>query len=476
MKRKILHDISVSSIQVFINQVSGIAVFYILSRYISKPVFGEISWCLALLMLAFAILGFGIDQVVVKKIAAGHDISSLASTYLLHILVTGTLFISGLWLISLLTGHLSEKVITLLLLATGQFFIFLSLPFKQIANGKEAFRRLLLMSVGANIGKVIGLLLLAGYGRLTLRTFLIIYISASVLELVICLYTGRRFLKRPNRLSLNLQLYKSLVKESLPQLGVIICNAGIARFDWIWLGILSTTSILAEYSFAYKVFEISTLPLLVIAPLLLPRITRWFHLGAERDMKRKTQNLITLAKYEIIIACLGSMLLNIVWTPFIDPLTDNKYGSVNQYTILILSAGVPFLYVNNILWSVNFARNQMKLILSIFITSFLVTCGGDLLLIPFFHAEGAAVAYLIAIIIQTLQFLGKTRLDNSWKIHGYLLLGVGTALISGFLAKYISRLPAIQIPVAVCLYFLIISASRQISKTDYFKIKKTIWA
>lgn len=474
MKRKIIHDISASSVQVFINQISGVVVFYILSKYISKSIFGEISWSVALLMLSFAVLGFGIDQVVVKKTATGNDISKMAGIYSLHIVLTGIFLLSLIWLITALTGDLSSRSSTLFLLAVGQFLLFLSLPFKQIANGKEAFQSLLCMSVGANIGKVTGVLILASINRLTLNSFILVYISASAIELLICLFISWRALQLRPLLSFNLKQYKALIKESLPQLGVIICNAGIARFDWILLGIISTTSILAEYSFAYKVFEMSTLPLLIIAPLLLPRITKWFHLNSGRDMSRKNENLITLAKFEVILSCLGSLVLNIIWTPFVDNITNNKYGNVNQYSILILSACVPFLYVNNILWSINFARNQMKLILSIFITTFLITCCGDLLLIPFFHAEGAAIAYFIAITIQTVQFLKKTQLENLSKILHYLLLGIGSAMISGILAKYTSSTTGMQILISVALYLFIIVFSRQIRFTDFFRIKKMI--
>ncbi len=57
MKKKIIHDISASSLQVIINQFSGVLVFFILSAYFTKNEFGEINWSLAVLMVAFAILG-----------------------------------------------------------------------------------------------------------------------------------------------------------------------------------------------------------------------------------------------------------------------------------------------------------------------------------------------------------------------------------------------------------------------------------
>jgi O-antigen/teichoic acid export membrane protein len=476
MKRKIFHDISASSVQVFINQICGILIFYILSKYISKSIFGEISWCVAVLILSFAVLGFGIDQVIVRKTAGGIEASNLAYLYAFHLLLTGVFFLILLWLIKIFMGESASRANTLFLLAAGQLLIFLSMPFKQIANGKELFRPLLVMSVGANIVKVAGLLILANINRLNLDSFIELYISASAIELMICIYMGRRSLNISPRLSFDLKQYKGLVRESLPQLGVIICNAGIARFDWVLLGLISTTSILAEYSFAYKAFEISTLPLFIIAPLLLPRITRWFRRDSGEALDNKNNYLITLVRFEVILACLGSLVLNIIWSPFVDSITNYKYGSVNQHTILILSACVPFLYVNNVLWSINFARNQMKLILSVFAVTFLITCGGDLILIPFFHAEGAAFAYFIAISVQTIHFLSKTQLENAGRIHYYLFLGIGTALVSGFLASFASGILWMEVLISVSIYLFILVLSRQIRFTDLFRLKRMVWA
>ncbi len=395
--------------------------------------------------------------------------------YLFHILFTGLLFLLLSGLAVVFAGSFFPRLNTLILLAIGQFLLFISTPFKQIANGKEQFRVLLLMSIGANVIKVSGLLILAWSGRISLLSFIAIYIIASAAELFVCVYLGKKNLHLRLGIVLNWPAYRALIKESLPQLGVIICNAGTARVDWILLGIISTSSILAEYSFAYKAFEMSTLPLLIVAPLLLPKIANWFHQTGREYLEQKKAYLFVLAKFEIIFASLGILILNIAWAPVIDWITDNKYGAKNTNTILILSCCVPFLYVNNILWSVNFAQRRMKMILSIFAITFLVTCAGDLALIPFFKAEGAAIAYLAAIVIQTVQFIIRTRIDKVYRILYYLALCMGSAFISGLLAKSVSDRIWLQLLMASGLYVLLISASRQIRIKDWFAVRRIAW-
>src|ERR1700681_3475524 len=92
MSRKLIHDISANSLQLGINQACGFIIFYVLSVYFSKNDFGEINWSLAVLLTSFNILSFGIDQVVVKKIAAGQSPKLILSVYITHVLLSGGLF------------------------------------------------------------------------------------------------------------------------------------------------------------------------------------------------------------------------------------------------------------------------------------------------------------------------------------------------------------------------------------------------
>src|SRR5690348_14005748 len=102
MSRKLVHDISATSLQVVINQLFGFAIFYTLSVFFSKNVFGEINWTLAVLLATFSILSFGIDQVIVKKIAAGEDPKLMLTLYSIHVVSAGILFYFFLLLLNLL--------------------------------------------------------------------------------------------------------------------------------------------------------------------------------------------------------------------------------------------------------------------------------------------------------------------------------------------------------------------------------------
>src|ERR1700753_1526142 len=92
MKRKLIHDISINSFQVIVNQLCGLGIFYVLSISLTKNIFGELNWSLAVLLTAFSILSFGIDQASIKKIASGNNASEVLSTYVSHVLLAGFFF------------------------------------------------------------------------------------------------------------------------------------------------------------------------------------------------------------------------------------------------------------------------------------------------------------------------------------------------------------------------------------------------
>jgi O-antigen/teichoic acid export membrane protein len=435
MKRKLIHDISVNSFQVIVNQLCGLGIFYVLSVSLTKNIFGELNWSLAILLTAFSILSFGIDQASIKKIASGNDAGQVLSTYISHVLIVGFFFYTLLLVSWFFVPGFFHQHHLLLFLGIGKLMLFFSTPFKQLANGLEKFRVLFYMSVCSNIIRSIALIIFAFAGFLNLRTIIIIFIIGDTVELILSLIITKYIIKTPLIIRWNKKNYLSLIKESMPLMGVAVFTSAIARFDWIFLGLLASNIILAEYSFAYKVFEVSTLPLLAIAPILIPRFTKLFHSSVKQDVN-KSKELFVLLRIEIIAASSVGLILNILWIPVIDFITHGKYGAVNHYTILLLSICTPFLYFNNFLWTILFAQGRFKLIFNIIFITCLVNIIGDIFLILFFKAEGAALAYLLAMLVQFILYFFKIEIEGIQRTWQLLIFIPACAIISGILATF----------------------------------------
>jgi O-antigen/teichoic acid export membrane protein len=466
MARRFIKDISASTVQVILNQALGILIFLIISRFLSKTSFGELNWSLAILTFVTSILSLRLEQVIVRRVAAGEDSTRLLTVFAGHIFFTGIVFYAILFTGSFIFPDFFRQHDLLLLLAISHLLSFFSSPFKQLANGKEDFRLLAIMSSVANVIRMGGLLGIIFFTSLTVQHVIALYIISSIIELLTCLLLARYRLQTTVSRRYGVADYLLLIRESLPQAGVVFLNASIARIDWILLGFFTTPVITAEYSFAYKVYELSPLPLLIIAPILLSRFSRFFSTHTPDQLLARKQDLGMLIRFEMIAATLIPLCLNLVWSPLIDTVTGGKYGAVNETTFFLLSWCIPFLYMNNLLWSFHFAQNQLAFIFRITLAVFVVMLAGDLVLIPRYYAIGAAVAYLGATIAEYVIYMSFSRLSKLPDTWLSPLCSCTAAAAAGFLAVFITENAVLRLALALPVFCLLLLATKQLRKSD----------
>ena len=81
MSRKFFRDISASTLQVLVNQLLGLVVFFFLSIYLSKDHYGKLNWSLSVFMFANTFLSLRLEQIVVRKSAIEKDSSTIMSLF-----------------------------------------------------------------------------------------------------------------------------------------------------------------------------------------------------------------------------------------------------------------------------------------------------------------------------------------------------------------------------------------------------------
>lgn len=312
------------------------------------------------------------------------------------------------------------------------------------------------MSIISNIVRGLAVIILLLLHNITVTAVLVIFIAGDLSELIISILIARPFLQSSFRFRWNKRRQILLIKESLPQTGVVLFTAIMSRFDWILIGTIISSSKLAEYSFAYKIFEVSTLPLLVIAPIMIPLFTR-LHTTSEN-----INDIFFFLEWQIIIASFIALLLNICWVPVIDFVSDGKYGRINAETIFLLSLSMPLLYLTNYLWTINFSRGNFKHIFFVMGTSFAVNIIACSILIPVLKNEGAAIAFFITALIQLILYMQKKPMPFP-KNRGYLLLlWPFAAFFSAIITYSYFTQPLSRIFMAACIFITIIFASKQV--------------
>lgn len=403
-RNKLFKDLSANTIQTGITQIAGLLIFYIMSRYIAKTDFGEYSWATAVGSTIIAIGSLGLDLVLVKRIASGEDARTMAGIHFFHTLLVGFIIIIVLFLLQIIWPELLAYHPLFLLVILQLVLSSIANSIKFSLTGLEEYRSLAIISSIINCLKLAAVVYLLWFDILTIQNIVLGFIFTSFIELLINFYFINKRIENKLRPIVKQSIYKGLVLESLPQLGVVLFDSALARVDWILLGIFSTATITAEYSFAYKFFELSKLPLLILAPVLLTRFSK-FYLSNEPLTVEKQKSIQEFFNLEIFISLLIPLFMICSWSDLIDRITDGKYGAVNQNTYTILAICVPLHFVINYFWTVGFVQGKLKEIMYITISTSILNLILNFILIPLLGSLGSALSFLVSCSLQLLLYL-----------------------------------------------------------------------
>ncbi|WP_431210737.1 oligosaccharide flippase family protein [Puia sp. P3] len=419
-----------NTLQVLAGQVLGVFIFLLLSRYLDKDSYGQLNWALAVLTTATAVLSMRLEQVVVRDVAAGRNASSLAGLFLLH-----TIGASAVLLLLLLVFRAQPL---LWWLSFSQLLLMMALPFRQVVTGRSAFGWLVVVGSVSNLVRCVGVFGLVVFSAVSLRTVVVLFTVSAVVEWVVGYWVVVYRLEVPVRWG-RWNEYRQLIVDSLPQLGMVVLTSGMARVDWILMGLFSGSAATAEYSFAYRAYEFSPLPLLVLAPLLL------------NDLSRGDRTRLPWFRRVYLIAGILLPLAGIlIWSPMMGWLTEGKYGRSDWWIFAVLSCSVPFQYFVNLYWTEEFAANRLGRILGITAVTALFVVVGDLVAIPEWGGVGAAVVWTGGMILQWAGYRwGRNLLSIDWFLLVFLVLMVNVKL---------------YIKIVAILMLLIVYGKRLISK------------
>jgi len=453
-----------SAMQAIAVQVIGSIFFYLTSVYLSKSDFGTISWMNAVCLLITAFLGFGLEQIVIRRVATSSLSDWAASAFLLHS-VAG-FAITLLLLLLLRSTTASIGFLPWFFLAQG--IIYIGVPLKSFLNAKERFTPYGIIAIVSNVCKIIAVFFLLHINRLNLLAVINILIATAVFEwlcLIFYLITQTDF-----SFKFRFSAYTKLLKESMPQYVSVIFDIGLSRMDWILLGIMSTNIVLADYSFAYRAFELSRLPIVVISSIILPRLARLMSVHNNVDSS-KQQLINSFVRVELFFAMLIPLTLNILWVPLITLVTKGKYGSTNAVQFSILSMCIPLQFFINLLWSISFGAKKYKEVSGITISSAIINIILNLVFIPQMGGIGAAIAFLLATLIQTGLYYKLVNKSMMSIAVAPAIIFIATAIAVYGVVTLIHVHYLVQLIIAIITYLSIPILLRQINRQHLFNFK-----
>lgn len=468
MKNNLLKKIFSSGLQAISVQILGVIFLFIVSFYLSESDFGIISWYTAVTITITTLLSFGIDQVAVRRIAASERSDWAAAAYLFHAFVGSVIAFIILVSIAAIWSNDENTLRYLPWFFVAQSLMYIGTPLKQFLNAKQKFAPYGVIAVVSNLTKIS--LAYWGIYRSLLSVDLVyaILIICALIELVgllvyVLKYTSFSF-------KFKFVAYKKLIKESTAQYIAMVFDTGISRLDWILLGIISTNAITGVYAFAYRAYELTRLPITIIAPVILNIFSRLL-VGGKKPDEEKQKVIQQLFTVGVFAAMVMPLVLNVLWAPTLDWAYQGKYGSSNATEFLLLTICIPFQFTINLLWTLTFASKNYAKVTKITIVTAVTNLLLNLLLIPFYGGLGAAVAYLITNLVQMSGYYivvkGRIMAFPLKPLVLFLLMGSIAYGISVFLTDN----PAIQLVASLGLYMSMAIITKQVKKEQLGTLK-----
>jgi len=112
------------------------------------------------------------------------------------------------------------------------------------------------------------------------------------------------------------------------------------------------------------------------------------------------------------------------------------------------------------------------MIFYVFFATFLVNVAGNIFLILSFSAEGAAVAYLMSIITQSVLFWIKTTVSELKKNVLPFLLVPLVAIAAGGLSIKASNNLILVFLLSIFIFFLLLLSTKVLCKNDWLVFRK----
>jgi len=472
LKNSILGKFLSSGVQALAVQILGIFFFYFISFYCSKENFGMISWANAVSMFLTTVLSFGMEQVVIRRIAVSKTSDWAAAAFLFHSFV-GSLVVLILLFVSCLFKGQESAYHYLPYFFIAQSLLYIASPLRQYLNAKERFAPYAIIAVFSNIGKIVAAFWVVKTSNLTLWAIISIMIGFSIFEftslfIYITLRKSFQF-----KLQFRFVAYKKLIREALPQYLAVIFDSSLSRMDWILLGMISTSIATADYSFAYRAFEISKLPLVIVAPVIMPRFAKLMNknVGLDEQKESLIQDIFIV---EMFLSVGLILVMNTLWTPLVGGLTKGKYGAGNMWQFLLLSLCLPLQFFTNLLWTISFTGKKYKTVSFVTIISAVCNLMLNLVLIPILSGTGAAIAFLVTCVLQSgIYYIFVKREFVSFPVMKLLLLylfAAGSYYLSGIAVTNLT----LKIIISVLIYSALCVLFKQVGKKQYGSLKEIL--
>ena len=454
-----------------IASICGFIWTILMARYLGVSDYGIIGFAIAFSGILSLIVDFGIGTHIVRHIATDRDVAPkyLGNAIPLKSLFACVTFILTLIILIMMRADETTIIVTLLFTLEMVFKSFIGL-----LNGSfQAFEEGKYQGIGNTMASILLLvfILIAIFTDLGIYGISIAYVLSHLVVLIYEYLAFKRHIVVPK-----FEFDKSFCKE-ITILSIPFAATGILYSIYYSIDIVMLTNIVGNYasgiySATYKLISVLTLFQGVYAAVIFPVMSKYFKddknilvVSFEKSVKYLT--LITLP------FAVGTMFYSL-------EVIQLFYGAEYDPSASVLSIlmwTVCLLFINSACINLLNASHKEFTVTKIYLIAALFNVGLNLLIIPYFSYDGAAVTTVLSdslILILSLYVIIKLGI----KVNRSLLIDLGKIIFASLImggVLYILNLNIwVAIIVGMVVYFISVFLLKVFDNNDKYVIKEIL--
>lgn len=387
----ILKNIFSLSVSELLSRIINFFTVVYLARIILPEGFGALNFSIVFVSYFSIALNFGLDQYSVREIAKDQ---SAISRFVNSIITTRLIFFIVLYLLLAIIafGIIENRNISWLLLITGVNLFSAAISVCWVYQAKERMHVNGLKQTLASMLNLAGVLIFV-HSKNDIIVAAVIASSALLLNALIFL---KIFIKDffPICISIDKKFISQLLKGAAPFAFASFAVAIYHHIDIVMLGIIHNQYIVGIYSSAYKMVYMALVPLSIITSAFFPQVVK-------KDLESIKRNQ-RIRKLYIFMMVVSGLVFSMVLFVCADKILMFVFGDAylnGINSLMILALNVLVIAFNMIISTLLVAWGHEKKYSYIIFTGALVNILLNILFIPKYYSQGAALATLITEVI-----------------------------------------------------------------------------